>query len=203
MDTIIIAVISLIALIGIGGLAMVGIGMKKKRISEWKKFASCEGLEYDGKSINGKYRGFDFKLYDYIEGTDDYAVLISDITITLPFYTDYNISISYDSLPVLGKLPFFKDLEIGDKVFDETFVVKGEIPENIDTILTSDIRQELVNHPETVRELIISHNMVKYKIRPIPATFSRYPVDSSSGLKYISDIVWQIAKNITDINMKK
>jgi len=156
----------------------------------WKTFAQNEDLNYRPyfmvlPRINGNYRGFDLTLCqatEYDKGTTgNYA-----LTIYLPVRMKFKLHIYYKKSIVLFSCGNI--ISTGDRLFDETFIVKATEPVDIKQIFTDELRRKLMDRKELIN-ISIKDNIIYHS--------SSIITKDLQALHYMAETMREIGINIT------
>jgi hypothetical protein len=167
----------------------------------WTEFASNTGLDVNYSnhsflssfsslpitSITGDYRGFDYRLEHVVESSGDSSTSYTRITMNFPEYVGYNLRIYKESLlSKVEKVFGGQDIQVGNKEFDDSFMIKSKTPDKIDKILTPELQRKMIYGSHLIN-ITLSRNTVENKILGV--------TKEAQDLLYLSEIIWEIAKN--------
>jgi len=179
---------------------MIGIGLavsyyNNKAIQDaWGRFAMNAGLilnqggMFSTPRVSGDYRGFDYLLHTFSRGSGKSRTTYTGITMNFPKYVDCHLHVYQEGfLSKIGKALGGQDIQIGDREFDQAFMIKSQTPGKINGILTPDLMRNMLNGRHLIN-MSVSGNGIHYEHIGI--------IKDVANLTYVSEIMWMMANNI-------
>ena len=104
-----------------------------------------------------------------------------------PKYIDCHLNVYQESfLSKIGKAFGGQDIQIGDREFDEAFMIKSQTPAKIDRILTPELRRNMLNGKHLIN-ITVTGQGISYETVGI--------IKDVANLTYVSEIMWIMANN--------
>ena len=187
----------LIQIIFFGGFICLGLAItyyNNKAIQEaWGRFAMNSGLimnqggMFSTPRVTGDYKGFDYLLYTFSKGSGKSRTTYTGITMNFPKYIDCHLHVYQEGFfSKIGKALGGQDIQIGNREFDDAFMIKSQTPGKVDRILTPDLMRNMLNGKHLIN-MSISGNGIHYEQVGI--------IKDVANLTYISEIMWMMANN--------
>jgi len=160
----------------------------------WAKFANDTGLnitvEQSLPKITGKYKGFDYMLETFTQGSDYGIVTFTVITILLPEAVNYHFHIYYEnSWDKMEKMLGEKDIQIGNKEFDSSFIIQSQTPDKINKVFTSELQRKMLYRSDLIN-ISLSGNKIVNETSKL--------IKNQGELLYLSEILLEVAINAFD-----
>lgn len=187
----------LIQLLFFGGFICLGLAItyyNNKAIQDaWSRFAMNSGLVmnlggiFSTPRVSGNYKGFDYLLHTFSRGSGKSRTTYTGITMNFPKYIDCHLHVYQEGfLSKIGKALGGQDIQIGDREFDQVFMIKSQTPGKVDRILTPDLMRNMLNGRHLIN-MSVSGNGINYEKIGI--------IKDVANLTYISEIMWMMANN--------
>lgn len=178
----------------IAGILFSVLSSRHKSISvTWEKFASDAGLNVAFKGlvslpkIVGKYRGFDYILESVTESSGEDSITYTVITIKFPKLSCCNLHVYQESfLSKVGKMLGGQDIQIGNKEFDDSFIIKSQTPDKVNKLLTQELQRKMLYGTHLIN-LYLSEKTLQNK--------TAHLIDNAQDLLYLSEIMAELAIN--------
>jgi hypothetical protein len=186
--------IQIIFFAAIVGIAIAASYYNNKAIQEaWGRFAMNSGLilsqggMFSSPRVTGDYKGFEYLLHTFSRGSGKSKTTYTGITMNFPKYIDCHLNVYQESfMSKIGKALGGQDIQIGDREFDEAFMIKSQTPEKIDKILTPDLRRNML-HGKHLINISVTGQGINYEKIGI--------IKDVANLTYVSEIMWFMANN--------
>lgn len=121
---------------------------RRRTVEQWGTFAHHRGLHltpgsfFVHPSVTGVYARFHVDLRTVTRGSGDSSSTYTVMNINLPVQNGLVVSFYKEGfLSKLGKAIGTQDVQVGDPMFDEAFMIKSNSPPHVPHLLTPDIRQ--------------------------------------------------------------
>lgn len=194
MDTLAICFFPLLFAPVIAVLIISMINANKTRLKAWEKFATEAGLNiiygnfFSMPKVTGKYKGFDYVLEIITEGDGESSTTYTLMTMNVPGPPGYNLQVYPEGLlSKVGKMLGAQDIQIGNKAFDDTFMIKSKTPDKIDKLLTRDVQRKMLYGPHLIN-ISLSGNKLVNKIPNV--------ITEPQDLLYLTDLMYDLTVNI-------
>jgi hypothetical protein len=184
--------------VGIIVLAFViSIMAKQALASAWGAFARQAGLtlNYTGwrssPSVTGSYKGHNVYLYTYTQGSGKNKTTYTSFIAYTGIANRAQLRVSKEGfLSKIGKALGFQDIQVGDREFDEAFIVKSATPDLLPHILTPQIRRTMVQGKHYLN-LSISQGSVIFSMVGIEKNIE--------NLRYILEFLVMVAQRVIEV----
>lgn len=161
--------IGFLIFIGIGvGIAILAFRHKKKVLENWKSAAESLGLSFqDGglmqpSRIKGAINGHDVLVKTATRGSGKNSKTVTEYNVRYRKSIKFNFSLTKQHfLHSFGKMFGMQDIEVGDKSFDDSVIVKGADEAQIRDFLTAPRRKHIKLALSSFKEITISHTGVE------------------------------------------
>jgi len=161
------------------------------------RFAEGANLIFTSESwfskprVYGNYKGFEYLLHIITQSCGKNTTFFTSIVINFPRYVDVDLYLYQENFATKIKKVFgAQDIQIGDREFDEAFMIKSQTPEKIKQILTPELKQKILYRRHMIN-LSVSGNEINFTNRGI--------IKDVGTLTFISDLIWEMTKNICEI----
>ncbi len=121
---------------------------RQKMTEQWGVFAQQTGLSVTAGSwiqtpaVRGVYAGFNIWLRTESRGSGDSRTTYTVMTLQLPITNRLNLRFYKEGfLSKIGKAMGTQDLQVGDPLFDDAFMIKGNSPPHVANLLSPEVRQ--------------------------------------------------------------
>lgn len=142
------------ALLFFGMIIYYRLKQNQARHRRWDKAAQTLGLEHDFKPtafgqrpgpMTGTRDGFHVCVHTFTRGSGKSARSFTSIEVTPASSLDLGLNITPERfLTRVDKALGTQDIQIGDKTFDDTFLIQGNDPNQVRAVLTPTARQQLL-----------------------------------------------------------
>ena len=188
----------LIQILFFGGFICLGLAItyyNNKAIQDaWGRFAMNSGLilnpgsMFNTPRVSGDYKGFDYLLHTFSRGSGKSRTTYTGITMSFPKYVDRHLHLYQEGfLSKIGKAFGGQDIQIGNREFDEAFMIKSQTPGKVERILTHDLMRNMLNGRHLIN-MSVTGNGINYEHIGI--------IKDVANLTYVSEIMWMMANNI-------
>jgi hypothetical protein len=129
----------------VGGLFLaITMWQRVQTQEQWEQTAHDLGLQLEsgllsGPKITGRYQGVPVEVSTVTRGGKNNRQTYTVFDVGLPRNAPANLVVGKEGfLAGLGKFVGMQDIEIGDDIFDDQFVIKGSNPAEVERFLTQD-----------------------------------------------------------------
>jgi len=166
----------------------------------WKQFASANGLElkpagiFSPPKVTGTYKGYDYILHIFSMGSKK-SSKYTGIKVILPSPTNFELLIYRGDFIFerIAKAIGMQDIDVGDREFDNAFIIKSNMPDVAKTLLSPVMRDKL----------LMKKDLIHIKISDKEIRFQKGGyMKNLDDITHISDIIREIGNNLLEIKDK-
>jgi hypothetical protein len=150
MSGIIAALFTLLIVFGtVGGIIFLLVWLfrhqTKKRNDAWGGVAQQHGLHYTGREIAGYKYGQPLRVYTESRGSGDSRTTYTVVSCKLQTPLDLGLHLRRHGF-LNNMFHRSQDIRLGDRAFDDAFIISGDEPRRVAAALTPPLRQLLLKH---------------------------------------------------------
>ncbi len=192
-----------------GGLLSYAHYNIKKQNEKWQVLADSLGLDYfpgswfTKGSIAGVYKGHSVKIWVFTKGSgknkSTWTGVQTDLRVPmvlgLKIYREHAFS-------GLGKMLGFQDIQTGDTIFDQRFVIKGKDPAKVLQFLTPAVRQAVMTY-DKVCPAGVTDDHIGWEARGVVTDLDRLRLVINAQNLLVSSLSRQDAYNAAGLSQEE